>query len=64
MSVLELKREITRLSRRGRQEIFAHLVRLKHETPEWKHEAARRIRAMKKGKGIASEELGALIASR
>jgi hypothetical protein len=57
MSVLELKQEITRMNRRGREEIYAYLVRLKHETPEWKKAAASRIRAMKKGAGVTAEEM-------
>jgi hypothetical protein len=52
MSILALKQEITRLSKRGRQEIFAYLVRLKHDTPEWKRATARRLREMRKGKAF------------
>ena len=59
MSILALKQEITRLSKRGRQEIFAYLVRLKHDTPEWKRATARRLREMRKGKGVSSDELEA-----
>jgi hypothetical protein len=61
MSVLELKQEITRLSQRDRQEVHAFLVRFKHESPEWRHSAARRIRSMKKGWGVTVEELKARI---
>ena len=57
MSVLELKQEITRMNRRGREEIYAFLVRLKHETPEWRRTAAGRVRAMKKGRGVTAEEM-------
>jgi len=59
MSVLELKQEITRLNKRQREEIGAYLVRLKHETAEWKQIAARRVRAMRKGRGVAPETLEA-----
>ena len=64
MSILALKQEITRLSKRGRQEIFAYLVRLKHETPEWKRVTARRLRAMKRGRAVSSEELEARLSAR
>jgi hypothetical protein len=59
VSVLELKQEITRLDKRGQEEIRAYLVRLRHETPEWKRDAARRIRAMKKGSAFTSQEMEA-----
>jgi hypothetical protein len=64
MSILALKQEITRLSKRGRQEIFAYLVRLKHETPEWKRVTARRLREMKRGRAVSSEELEARLSAR
>jgi len=64
MSVLQLKQEITRLDKRGREEIFAYLVRLKHETPEWKQATARRLRSMRKGKGVTMAELEARLATR
>jgi hypothetical protein len=57
MSVLELKQEITRLNKRGREEIYAYLVRLKHQTPKWRQDTARRIRAMQNGKGVTSIEI-------
>lgn len=57
MSVLELKQELTRLTKREREEIYAYFVRLQHDTPEWKRAAAQRIRAMKKGKAVTAEEL-------
>jgi hypothetical protein len=57
MSVLELKQEITRLNKRGREEIHACLVHLKHNTPEWRQAAARRIREMKNGKGVTALEM-------
>ena len=59
MSVLELKQEITRLNKRQREEISAYLVRLRHDTPEWKQSAARRVRGMRKGKGLTSDQLKA-----
>ena len=49
MSVLELKQEVSRMNKRERQELFAYLIRLKHETPEWKKAAASRVAEMKMG---------------
>ena len=57
MSVLELKQELTSLSRRDLEEVHAYLVRLKHESTGWKRSAAERIRAMRKGKGVTAEQL-------
>lgn len=63
MSVLELKQEIHRLNKRERAEICAYLVRLKHDTPEWKRATAERIRGMRKGKAVTPEELSARLCS-
>ncbi len=57
MSVLELKQELTNLSRRDLEEVHAYLVRLKHDTPGWKRVTAQRIRAMQKGKGVTAEAM-------
>jgi hypothetical protein len=64
MSVLELKQELTRLSKRGREEIFAYLVRLKHETPQWKRATARRIQRMRDGHAMTQAQLSARLRSR
>jgi|GEM_PF-1541188 len=47
MSVLELKQARSRVSKRDRQELHAYLIRLKHETPEWKKAAARCVAEVK-----------------
>jgi len=57
VSVLELKQEITRLNKRGREELRAYLIQLQHATPEWRQAAARRIRGMKSGKGATALEM-------
>jgi hypothetical protein len=62
MSLLELKQEVTRLSKRERQELHACLIRLKHNTPAWKKATAKRIRAMQAGRRVTAEELEARIA--
>ena len=64
VSFLELKQELSRMSKRDRQELQAYLIRLKHETREWKKAAARRVAEMKKGRGMSSAELQARISSR
>ena len=63
MSVLEIKQELSRMNKRERQELHAYLIRLKHETPEWKKAAARRVGEMKKGRGISAAELQARISA-
>jgi hypothetical protein len=64
MSVLELKQELSRMSKRERQELHAYLIRLKHETPEWKKAAAKRVTEMKKGRGVSASKLQARISAR
>jgi hypothetical protein len=39
MGILELKQAVSRLSKRGRAELQAYLIRLRHNTPEWNREA-------------------------
>jgi hypothetical protein len=62
MSLLELKQAASRLSKREREELHAYLIRLRHNTPEWKRATAKRINAMKAGKRVSAEELEARIA--
>lgn len=62
MSILELKQAASRLSKREREELHAYLIRLRHNTPEWKRATAKRIRAMQAGKRVSPEELEARIA--
>lgn len=62
MSLLELKQAASRLSKRDREELHAYLIRLRHNTPEWKRITAKRIRAMQAGKRVSAEELEARIA--
>jgi len=53
----ELKQEISRLSKREHQELQAYLIRLRHNTPEWKEATAKRIKAMQAGRRVTAEEL-------
>lgn len=62
MSVLELKQAVSRLKKSERQELFAYMVRLKHETPEWKRATAKRLGEMKRGKFVSAAALAALVA--
>jgi len=62
MSILELKQAASRLSRREREELQAYLIRLRHNTPQWKRSTARKVRAMQAGKRVSAAELEARIA--
>ena len=62
MSLLELKQAASRLSKRERQELHAYLIRLRHNTPEWKRRTARTLTAMQAGKRVSAEELEARMA--
>jgi hypothetical protein len=57
-----MKQAVCRLSKREREELHAYLIRLRHNTPEWKRKTARTIRAMQAGKRVSAEELEARIA--
>lgn len=62
MSILELKQAASRLSKREREELQAYLIRLRHNTPQWKRATAKRIRAMQAGKRVSADELETRIA--
>ncbi len=62
MGVLELKQAVSRLKKSERQELFAYMVRLKHETPKWRRATAKRLGEMKRGKVVSAEDLGARVA--
>lgn len=62
MSLLELKQAASRLSKRDREELHAYLIRLRHNTPEWKRKTAKTLKAMQAGKRVSAEELEARIA--
>ncbi len=57
MTMLQLKQEVTRLSKRERRELNAYMIRLRHETPEWKKTVSKLMRAMDAGKKVTLEEL-------
>jgi hypothetical protein len=57
MTMLELKQKVSRLSPRQRRELNAYMIRLRHETPEWRSAASRRMREMDAGKKVTVAEL-------
>lgn len=57
MSVLEIKQAITRLSKRERQELHAYLLRMKHNSPEWKRATAKRLKVMRAGRRVSAARL-------
>jgi hypothetical protein len=59
MSLLELKQAVSRLNKHERRELQAYLIRLRHNTPEWKRAAAKRIGAMQAGRRVTAEDLEA-----
>jgi hypothetical protein len=50
MTVLELKRRVSRLNSRELRELHAHIVKVRHNAPEWKKATARKIRAVQAGR--------------
>lgn len=64
MSVLEIKQGIARLSRKDRREVELFLLRLKHSSPEWKRDAARKVRDYKAGKALPLEKVEHLLRGR
>ena len=57
MTMLQLKQQVTRLSKTERRELNAYMIRLRHETPEWRKSISRRMRAMDAGKKVTLEQL-------
>jgi len=64
MTMLELKQQISKLSDRERRELNAYLVRLRHERPEWKKAASKRMRAMDAGRKVSLSELERRLSAR
>jgi len=62
MTVLEIKREISRLKSRDLRELHSHIVRMRHAKPEWRKSMAKKLRAVQAGKFVTAEELEARIA--
>lgn len=62
MTLLEIKHEMSGLRHRDLQELQAHLIRLRHNTPEWKRATAKKIRAVQAGRYVTIEALEARLA--
>jgi hypothetical protein len=60
--MLRLKQEISKLSRKQLAELNAYMLRLRHQSPEWKRETARRIKVMQAGRYVTLGELEKRIA--
>ena len=56
-AMLELKQQVSRLTKSERRELNAYMIRLRHETPEWRRMISRRMREMDAGKKITVAEL-------
>jgi len=56
-AMLELKQRVSRLTKSERRELNAYMIRLRHESPEWRRTASRRMREMDAGKKVSSVEL-------
>lgn len=61
MTVLELKREASRLKPRELKELRAHLIRLSRSTPAWRKSMAKKLTAVSSGKFVSAEQLEAKI---
>lgn len=55
--MLQLKQSISQLTPKRRRALNAYMIRLRHETPEWKRTVSARMRAMDAGRKITLEEL-------
>lgn len=56
-AMLELKQRVSRLTKSERRELNAYMIRLRHETPEWRRMISRRMREMDAGKKVSLPEL-------
>jgi hypothetical protein len=56
-AMLELKQRVSRLTKSERRELNAYMIRLRHETPEWRKMISRRMREMDAGRKVSLSEL-------
>jgi hypothetical protein len=56
-ALLGLKQQLAKLSPRERREVSAFLIRLRHDTTEWKKKTAATIKAMQAGQQTSVTEL-------
>lgn len=57
MTMLELKQQVSRLTIRERSELNAYLIRLRHESTQWRRTAGKRMAAMDAGRKVTAVEL-------
>ena len=62
-AMLELKQRVSRLTKSERRELMAYMIRLRHETPEWRRTISKRMRDMDGGKKISLAELSRNVGS-
>jgi len=55
-AMLDLKQKVARLTKRERRELNAFMIRLRHETPEWRRLVSRRMREADAGKKVSLSE--------
>lgn len=56
-AMLDLKQRVSRLTKSERRELNAYLIRLRHETPEWRRMISKRMREMDAGKKLSLAEV-------
>ena len=56
-AMLELKQRVSLLTKSQRRELNAYMIRLRHETPEWRKMTSNRMREMDAGKKISLADL-------
>lgn len=56
-AMLDLKQRVSRLTKSERRELNAYLIRLRHETPEWRRMISKRMREMDSGKKLSLAEV-------
>lgn len=56
-AMLELKQRVSRLTKSERRELNAYMIRLRHESPEWRKMISQRMRDMDAGKKVSLPEL-------
>lgn len=56
-AMLDLKQRVSRLTKSELRELNAYMIRLRHETPEWRRMISRRMKDMDAGKKVSVAEL-------
>lgn len=56
-AMLELKQQVSRLTKAERRELNAYMIRLRHQTAEGRQVISRRMRSMDSGRKVSLVEL-------